>query len=75
MPCYDDRPRQQAEEDAKARAFAEAALCALMRATIAAGVLEKVMDAVDFPSAGITHVQLGEWWKQHQAKDARRGKA
>lgn len=76
MPCrdyYDDHPEQYfrdvTEPALKKRiAFAESALCALMRASLK--LREDIFEHVDWQDCGITKKELFKWQQEHEVRDA-----
>lgn len=77
MPCrdyYDDHPDQYfkdvTEPQLKARiAFAESALCGLIRTIHALGLEQDLFDRVDWQDCGIKREALIKWFHAHDAHD------
>lgn len=83
MPCrdyYDDHPNQycidiQLPDVKKKLAFAETALCALIKAVdnipLASGQRGRahVSDIIDYKEAGITKEEFLSWMKNHEKQD------
>ena len=87
MPCrdyFDDHPQEYfgpklktAEEEIKKLkeriAFAESALCATLKAgdIICHNSGRNFFTHIDFDEAGITAKELGDWYREHTARDKR----
>ena len=63
MPCRDDG-RQP---------IPDAALCAVMAALVRLGLVKEVLAHIDWPNAGLTELELHDWWWKHKQLDKSRG--
>lgn len=47
-------------------------LCAVFSALQRRGLLDQILDEIDWKEAGVTRQGTLSWWKQHQVEDAER---
>lgn len=76
MPCRsgDDEVRYIDVPIPEKYLVAEASLCAFLRAAERRGVLESILDSVDWSEAGVTRSELYGWLADHKRQDKRRSR-
>lgn len=69
MPCSDGGPSNEQVRDQR---NIPAMLCALATALEDSGLLDSVLETVDYNEGGITRQWFDYWWADHKVEDQRR---
>ena len=69
MPCYDGGRRDRERDERNRAEKVEAMLCGILAAIERQGNLDYVLMRFDHREAGISRVELREWWRSHKAAD------